>query len=165
MSLPCDFDEVQETTSSGVPLNSLVGKWDMTVHINSITFVAAVNVPVYDAANVVEGTKEGREQFLKQMKVDNGGYLGMGYRSQTEKESKLPDPYYKFAPRFTNVGYSDQLKGALCQSAPHYSLHEHFRSRKCSAHSCSVQVHPLSPWRRRKSKLAEVNFLHHASFY
>ena len=106
MELGCDYDEVTEVTEHGIPLSSLTGKWPLEVHVNKVTYVASVKVPFYDPNNPVDGAKQGREQFLKQMRDDNGGYLGMGYRGKFEKESNVPDPYFKLCPRFSNVGYT-----------------------------------------------------------
>ena len=63
-------DDVQEVTSKGTPVNALTSKWDMTVKINDLTWVVTVGVPVYDCENPVDGTKQGREAFLAQMRVD-----------------------------------------------------------------------------------------------
>ena len=97
MELPCDLDEAQEVTAQGAPISTLVGKWDLEVHTNKITFVAAIRIPFHDPANAVEGSKQGREALLKQLRDDNGGCtsLGLGYRDKYEKDSKLPDPYFK----------------------------------------------------------------------
>ena len=64
MELPCDFDEVHEVTEQGIPVSSLVGKWDLEVYTNKITFVAAINVPYYDPIKPVDGTKQGREAVV-----------------------------------------------------------------------------------------------------
>ena len=91
----------------------------MEVHVNKVTYVASVKVPFYDPNNPVDGAKQGREQFLKQMRDDNGGYLGMGYRGKLEKESNVPDPYFKLCPRFSNVGYSDMKNGVRVGTTHH----------------------------------------------
>ena len=72
MELGCDFDDVTEVTEQGTPLRSLIGKWPLEVHVNKVTYVASVKVPFYDPNNPVDGAKQGREQFLKQMRDDTG---------------------------------------------------------------------------------------------
>ena len=109
-----DFDDVHEVTSSGTVFSSLIGIWTLKVGINPITHVTTVGVPAYvasDPSTHVDGLPTGRDAFLNAMKSDNGGRLGMGYRKESEKETKAPDPYFACAPRFTNVGYSDSIKG------------------------------------------------------
>ena len=111
--MDADFgDEVQEVTSRGTPVSALTSKWDMAVKINHITWVVTVGVPVYDRENPIDGTKQGREAFLAQMRVDNAGRLGMGYRDRLEDKSRMAEPYYKMAPHFTNVAHSTIEEGA-----------------------------------------------------
>ena len=76
--MPCGFDDVPESTptASGwasVAADIPTGVWELTMRINEKTFVTTADVPYYNRALPMSGTKPAREALLAAIKSANGG--------------------------------------------------------------------------------------------
>ena len=115
------------------------GVWDQQVVVNKQTTITMVTFPLYDPKAPLSGTKPARvrvrlsricfffvlacrvphsfrvvcvqQAFLQALKDENGGKNPLHLRKELEEDGVTSDPYYKFAPGQTTLGWSKTSAG------------------------------------------------------
>ena len=115
MPVPCGFEDAPPGPSSSSASGGYdipAGVWVMTTRIHENTFVTTAEVPYFNRDAPVSGTKPARETLMAVIKGANGGRVGMGFREPLERDKVTPDVYFKYAPGWSNMGYSVATGGA-----------------------------------------------------